>query len=137
MQSRADRRKQLRRGFLLTAFDLAEIAQGDCSRRRDLTQGTSLRLSVVTENVTDFTTKHNHDASPISVRATVCYTQRYPPCPAVRVPDWRLGPTGWVNSAQPEDLPWPERRAPRQAAPGPPARFAPGRPRDSRKNSVL
>ena len=61
--------EQLGGGFLLAPLDLAEVAQGHRRGGRDLTQRAALRLALLAEHVTEFTTKQDHDASSTASRA--------------------------------------------------------------------
>jgi hypothetical protein len=60
VQGRADRRQQLRRGFLLAAFHFTQVAQGYTGTVRDFAEGTALALADIAQDITDFVTKYNH-----------------------------------------------------------------------------
>ena len=50
-QSRGDRLKQLRRGLLLAALNLGQVAEGDLGLRRDFAQGSTLALADAAQDI--------------------------------------------------------------------------------------
>ena len=66
-QSRGDRLEQLRRGFLLAALNLGQVAEGDLGLRRDFAQGSTLALADAAQDIAQFAAQQRGFAQCLSI----------------------------------------------------------------------